>query len=57
MEIAGSVQVIDQSGKYGPVQLVVWWYKTKKEFDQFTKTQPPLTGNATWSFFKFEKDE
>jgi branched-chain amino acid transport system substrate-binding protein len=57
MEIAGSVQVIDQSGKYGSVQLVVWWYKTKKEFDQFTKTQPPLTGNATWSFFKFEKDE
>ncbi len=57
MEIAGSVQVIDQAGKYGPVQLVVWWYKTKKEFDQFVKNQPPLTGNATWSFFQFEKDE
>jgi branched-chain amino acid transport system substrate-binding protein len=56
MEIAGSVQTIDQAGKYGPVKLVVYWFKTEKEFNQFT-AQATLVGNATWGFFKFEKDE
>jgi branched-chain amino acid transport system substrate-binding protein len=56
MEIAGSVQMIDQAGKYGPVKLVVYWLKTEKEFHQFT-AKVKLVGNATWEFFKFEKDE
>jgi branched-chain amino acid transport system substrate-binding protein len=56
MEIAGSVQTIDQAGEYGPVKLVVYWFKTEKEFNQF-KAQTTLVGNATWGFFKFEKDE
>jgi branched-chain amino acid transport system substrate-binding protein len=56
MEIAGSVQMIDQAGKYGPVKMVVYWFKTEKEFKQFT-AQATLAGNATWGFFPFEKDE
>ena len=56
MEIAGSVQTIDPAGKYGPVQLVVYWLKTEKEFNQF-KAQATLLGNTTWGFFPFEKDE
>ena len=56
MEIAGSVQTIDQAGKYGPVKMQVYWFKTEKEFKQFT-AQTTLIGNATWGFFPFEKDE
>ncbi len=56
MEIAGSIQTIDQAGKYGPVKLVVYWFKTEKEFKQFT-SQATLIGNTTWGFFPFEKDE
>lgn len=56
MEIAGSVQMIDQAGKYGPVKMVVYWFRTEEEFKKFT-AQATLAGNASWGFFKFEKDE
>jgi branched-chain amino acid transport system substrate-binding protein len=56
MMIGGSVQMIDASGKYGPVQLCVYWLKTEEEFKKFIAPMPTIA-NATWEFFKFEKDE
>ena len=56
MQLAGSVQVIDQAGKYTPVQLPVWWFKTEQEFNRFA-AQAPVIGSYVWTYFKFEKDE
>ncbi|MGB6067163.1 MAG: ABC transporter substrate-binding protein [Desulfomonilaceae bacterium] len=56
MEVAGSVQTITDKGKYGPIDMFVWWLKTKEEFNKF-KAQATPVGNAQWHFFKFEKEE
>ncbi|MBI4963178.1 MAG: ABC transporter substrate-binding protein [Desulfomonile tiedjei] len=56
MEVAGSVQTIDEAGKYGPVQMCAWWLKTQEEFNKFKSEAAPV-GNATWEFYKFEKEE
>jgi branched-chain amino acid transport system substrate-binding protein len=56
MECPGSVQTIDQAGKYGPIQMFAWWFKTKDEFKKFTGQTAPI-GNASWEFLKFEKEE
>lgn len=52
----GSVQTIDQAGKYGPIQMCAWWLKTEAEFNKHKEQATPV-GNATWEFFKFEKEE
>ncbi|HBD07219.1 MAG TPA: hypothetical protein DCZ69_03075, partial [Syntrophobacteraceae bacterium] len=55
MTCAGSVQTIDQAGKYGPILMCAWWLKTEDEFNQLKKQAPPI-GDATWEFMKFEKE-
>jgi len=52
----GSVQTIDEAGKYGPILMCSWWFKTEAEFNKFKQQATPI-GNATWEFFKFEKEE
>jgi branched-chain amino acid transport system substrate-binding protein len=56
MACPGSVQMIDQSGKYGQILMYCWWLKTQEEFDKLKKQSPPV-GNAKWEFMKFEKEE
>ncbi len=56
MEIAGSVQAINDKGKYGPIEMCAWWLKTKEEFNKFKSRTTPVE-NARWQFFKFEKEE
>lgn len=56
MEVPGSVQTIDKAGKYGPIKMCVWWLKTEGDFNKFKAQATPI-GNATWEFFKFEKEE
>jgi len=56
MEVAGSVQMLDKAGKYGPVEMCIWWLKTEKEFKEFTTQATPFP-NASWEFFKAEKEE
>ena len=54
MEVAGSVQFI-KNGKYSPMQLEYWWFKTEEEFNVF-KAKNPAPPNVTMQFLKFEKD-
>jgi hypothetical protein len=56
MACGAAVQMIDQAGKYGPIQMFAWWLKTEEEFNKLKKQAPPI-GNATWEFMKFEKEE
>ncbi len=55
MEIAGSVQLI-KNGKYSPVQMWYWWFKTEEEFNRF-KAQQPAEANVSLEFLKFEKEQ
>jgi len=56
MYCPGSIQVIDQEGKYGQVQLVLWMYKTEAEFKQAV-AQSQVNAPIKWVFHKFEKEE
>ena len=56
MYCLGSVQVIDQAGKYGQVQLVAWQYKTEAEFKKAI-AQAQVTGDIKWVFYPFEKEQ
>jgi branched-chain amino acid transport system substrate-binding protein len=56
MYCLGSVQVIDQAGKYGQVRLVAWQYKTEAEFKKAI-AQTQVTGDIKWVFYPFEKEQ
>ncbi|MCX5822960.1 MAG: ABC transporter substrate-binding protein [Deltaproteobacteria bacterium] len=56
MYCPGSIQVIDQAGKYGQVQLALWQYKTEKEFKE-SIAQSQINANIKWVFLKFEKEQ
>jgi branched-chain amino acid transport system substrate-binding protein len=56
MYCPGSIQVIDQAGKYGQVQLALWQYKTEKEFKEAI-AQSQVEANIKWVFLKFEKEQ
>ena len=56
MYCLGSIQVIDQAGKYGQVQLVAWQYNTEAEFKQAI-AQSQVNAPIKWVFFKFEKEQ
>jgi branched-chain amino acid transport system substrate-binding protein len=55
MYCAGSVQTIDQAGKYGQVELVLWQYATEAEFKQAIG-QTKISGDVKWVFHKFERE-
>jgi branched-chain amino acid transport system substrate-binding protein len=57
MYCAGSVQTIDQAGKYGQVELVLWQYATEAEFKQaIAQTKILKPEDVKWVFHKFEKE-
>jgi len=56
MYCPGSQQMIDASGKYGPVDLLSWWCKNEQEFNQM-KTQYPAMAGAKWVYYKWEKEQ
>lgn len=56
MYCPGSIQVIDQAGKYGKVQLALWQYKTEKEFKEAV-AQAQVNADIKWVFLKFEKEQ
>jgi branched-chain amino acid transport system substrate-binding protein len=56
MYCPGSQQMIDASGKYGPVDLLSWWCKNEQEFNQLKTQYPPLAG-AKWVNYKWEKEQ
>ncbi len=49
----GSMQMIDASGKYGPVDLLSWWCKNEQEFNKLKADYPPI-GNAKWVNYKWD---
>ncbi len=55
MYCLGSIQVIDQAGKYGQVQLVAWQYKTEAEFKKAI-AQSQVNAPIKWVFYPFEKE-
>jgi len=56
MYCPGSQQMIDASGKYGPVDLLSWWCKNEQEFNRLKTEYPPL-GGAKWVYYKWEKEQ
>ena len=55
MYCPGSQQMIDASGKYGPVDLLAWWCKNEQEFNKL-KTDYPAMAGAKWVYYKWEKE-
>ncbi len=56
MYCPGSQQMINASGKYGPVELLSWWCKNEQEFNKL-KADYPALGNAKWVYHKWEKEQ
>ncbi len=55
MYCPGSQQMIDASGKYGPVELLAWWCKNEQEFNKLKKEYPAMAG-AKWVYYKWDKE-
>ncbi len=55
MYCPGSQQMIDASGKYGPVSLLAWWCKNEQEFKKLEQDYPAIAG-AKWVYYKWDKE-